>query len=78
MNRNNSFINRANQLNRQFESLGASLLYCPKCRKATPTRERLLLILPDGNLYDYLCEYCGTSTGERTEKSIKEDAKIYL
>jgi len=27
-----------------------------------------LLVLPDGNLYDYRCVYCGTSTGSKTEK----------
>ncbi|WP_202967297.1 hypothetical protein [Nitrospira moscoviensis] len=51
----------------QFESLKASLLYCPRCRVATPTRERLLLVLPTGNLYEYLCMQCGTSTGSKTE-----------
>ncbi len=52
----------------QFRSLRASALYCPRCRQATPVRERLLLVLPDGNLYDYLCANCGTSTGSKTEK----------
>ena len=46
----------------------ASALYCPQCRQATPVRERLLLVLPDGNLYEYLCVHCGTSTGSKTEK----------
>ncbi len=51
----------------QFGALRASLLYCPKCRQATPTRERLLLVLPSGNLYEYLCMECGTSTGSKTD-----------
>jgi hypothetical protein len=51
----------------QFTSLNASLLYCPSCRVATPTRERLLLVLPTGNLYEYLCQHCGTSTGSKTD-----------
>jgi hypothetical protein len=51
----------------QFRALKASLLYCPRCRVATPTRERLLLVLPTGNLYEYLCQQCGTSTGSKTE-----------
>ena len=51
----------------QFRSLNASLLYCPSCRVATPTRERLLLVLPTGNLYEYLCQHCGTSTGSKTD-----------
>ena len=51
----------------QFDSFSASALYCPQCRQATPVRERLLLVLPDGNLYEYLCAHCGTSTGSKTE-----------
>jgi len=56
----------------QFHSFRASALYCPKCREATPVRERLLLILPDGNLYEYRCVHCGTSTGSKTEKEQKD------
>lgn len=52
----------------QFRSFRASALYCPQCRQATPVRERLLLVLPDGNLYEYRCVHCGTSTGSKTEK----------
>jgi hypothetical protein len=49
----------------QFGSFTASELYCPKCRVAQPVRERLLLILPSGELHEYLCRKCGTSLGER-------------
>ena len=49
----------------QFESLTASSLYCDKCKTAMPVRERLLLILPDRELYDYLCTGCGSSVGSR-------------
>jgi hypothetical protein len=49
----------------QFENFTASSLYCEKCRTAMPVRERLLLILPDRELYDYLCTNCGSSVGQR-------------
>jgi len=49
----------------QFESFTASSLYCEKCKAAMPVRERLLLILPDRELYDYLCTNCGASVGQR-------------
>ena len=42
----------------QFRSLNATLLFCPTCKEATPARERLLLVLPTGNKYEYLCSYC--------------------
>jgi hypothetical protein len=49
----------------QFESFKASQLYCRKCGKSMPVRERLLLILPDKDLYEYLCTGCGSSLGDR-------------
>jgi hypothetical protein len=48
-----------------FEQFQASALFCPKCRTAQPVRERLLLVLPDGDLSDYVCATCGTSVGSR-------------
>ena len=56
----------------QYGAFRASLLFCPTCRKATPVRERLLLVLPSGNLYEYLCMECGTSTGSKTERDQSE------
>jgi hypothetical protein len=50
----------------QFGAFTASELYCPKCRCARPVREKLLLILPSGELYEYLCTGCGSSLGQRT------------
>lgn len=50
---------------RQFDSLRASSLYCNKCGKAMPVREKLLLILPDKEIYDYLCTGCANSVGQR-------------
>ncbi len=49
----------------QFESFTASSLYCEKCKAAMPVRERLLLVLPDRELYDYLCTNCASSVGQR-------------
>lgn len=60
----------------QYGSFQASLLYCPTCRQATPTRERLLLVLPTGNLYEYRCAQCGTSTGSKTENQ-REDIRLF-
>jgi len=49
----------------QFESFRASSLYCNKCAKAMPVRESLLLVLPDREIYDYLCTGCSSSVGRR-------------
>ena len=48
-----------------FQDLQASVLFCNRCRVARPVRERLLLVLPDGELNEYLCRTCGTSVGTR-------------
>ena len=49
----------------QFENFTASSLYCDKCKAAMPVRERLLLVLPDKEVFDYLCTGCGSSVGQR-------------
>jgi len=49
----------------QFESFRASSLYCNKCQKAMPVREKLLLVLPDKEIFDYLCTGCASSLGQR-------------
>jgi hypothetical protein len=48
-----------------FEELQASVLFCGRCRAPQPVRERLLLVLPDGELHEYLCRQCGESVGKR-------------
>lgn len=48
-----------------FEQLQASVLFCDRCRAARPVRERLLLVLPDGELHEYVCAACGASIGTR-------------
>ena len=48
-----------------FETFQASVLFCGRCRAPQPVRERLLLVLPDGELHEYLCSACGASVGSR-------------
>ena len=56
-------------MEQSFDQFNAALLYCNKCGRAMPVRQRLLLVLPDGELYDYTCEACNTSVGSKTEKA---------
>lgn len=51
---------------RQFDEFRASSLYCPRCKRAMPVRSRLLLVLPDGELHEYVCQACASSLGTRT------------
>ena len=57
--------NRPPAAQSQFKTLRASSLYCQKCKNAMPVRERLLLVLPDKEIYDYLCTGCASSVGQR-------------
>jgi len=52
-----------------FRDLEASELYCPRCQAARQVRERLLLVLPDGELHEYRCAVCATSLGTRTVRA---------
>jgi hypothetical protein len=49
----------------EFEEFQASALFCSRCRGPQPVHERLLLVLPDGELHEYLCASCGASLGKR-------------
>jgi hypothetical protein len=50
---------------RQFHNLRASSLYCVACAQSMPVREKLLLILPEKELYEYQCTTCGAVVGSR-------------
>lgn len=43
----------------------ATSLFCPRCRRAVAVRKKLLLVLPTGNKFDYVCAECGTSVGAK-------------
>ena len=49
---------------REFE---ATSLFCPHCRRAVGVRKKLLLVLPTGNKYDYVCQECGTPVGGKVD-----------
>ena len=53
-------------MSQQFGAFTASELYCPKCRRSQPVREKLLLVLPSVELHEFLCAHCATSVGKRT------------
>jgi hypothetical protein len=33
-----------------------------------PVRKKLLLVLPTGNKYDYVCQQCGTPVGGKVDR----------
>ena len=67
----------AQEGNKQFDDLEASSLYCPKCKTAVPLRKRLLLVLPEGERYEYLCAHCSTSVGRKTKEATNKIQLIH-
>jgi hypothetical protein len=54
-----------------FEEFDATQLYCPKCQQAVSVRKRLLLVLPEGDKYEYLCAFCSSSVGTKIDRHEK-------
>lgn len=54
-----------------FEEFQASVLFCNRCAGPRPVRERLLLVLPGGDLYEYLCGECGASLGKKKKNEAR-------
>ena len=54
-----------------YKEFDATELYCPNCKSAVPVRKRLLLVLPEGDKYEYLCAYCAASLGSKLDKNRK-------
>ena len=50
-----------------YDQFDAAELFCPTCKRANPVRKHLLIVLPDGNKYDYRCAVCGTSVGSKMD-----------
>ncbi len=60
-----------------YKDFDATELFCPKCKRAVPVRKRLLLVLSNGDKFDYSCVFCGTSVGDKTV-SQKDNLRIVI
>jgi hypothetical protein len=56
-----------------FREFEAQSLFCPRCRRAVAVRKKLLLVLPTGDHYDYVCQECGTAVGGKVDR----DATVF-
>lgn len=61
---------------KQYDDLQATYLYCNNCASSMPVRERMLLILPDGYLYEYLCCGCGEVLGDKKTRLADKDREF--
>ncbi|RZB31730.1 MAG: hypothetical protein SRB1_01349 [Desulfobacteraceae bacterium Eth-SRB1] len=68
-------VQQSGALNREsgqpgaFKEFDATELYCPRCKQAVPVRKRLLIVLPEGDKYEYLCAFCSESVGTKMDKN---------
>ena len=60
-----------------YKDIDATELFCPQCKRAVAVKKRLLLILKEGEKYDYSCVYCGTSVGDKLVKD-RENSNLIL
>jgi len=65
---NNSRGPKRADMYREFD---ATELYCPRCRRAVPVRKRLLLVLPEGDKFEYLCAFCSATVGTKLDRQAK-------
>lgn len=54
-----------------FKEFDATELYCARCKQSVPVRKRLLLVLPEGDKYEYLCAFCSESVGTKIDRQMK-------
>ncbi len=63
-----SHLKETRQGQSSYEDFEATELYCPKCGKAMPVVKSLLLILPEGDKYEYRCRSCSTPVGDKIDR----------
>jgi hypothetical protein len=54
-----------------YREFDATELYCPRCKQSVSVRKRLLLVVPEGEKYEYLCANCSTSVGTKLDRKVK-------
>jgi hypothetical protein len=59
-----------------FRDLDATELYCAQCKVAVPVRKRFLLVLPEGDKYEYFCPYCAETVGIKIDRNQQQTSLI--
>lgn len=67
-------LNRESSQTGAFKEFDATQLYCPCCKQAVPVRKRLLLVLPEGDKYEYLCAFCSETVGTKMDRNGAQDS----
>jgi hypothetical protein len=59
-----------------YKEFDATELYCSRCQRSVPVRKRLLLVVPEGDKYEYVCAVCSESVGTKIDRQIKPASVI--
>ncbi len=51
-----------------YKEFEAAELFCSRCQKLVPVRKKMLLVLSEGDQYDYFCTVCGQRVGGKLDK----------
>jgi hypothetical protein len=51
-----------------YQEFEAAELFCPNCKRLVPVRKKMLLVLSEGDKYDYVCTVCGKLAGGKMDK----------
>ena len=51
-----------------YQEFEAAELFCSRCKKLVPVRKKMLLVLSEGDKYDYVCTVCGQRVGGKMDK----------
>jgi len=51
-----------------YKEWEATELFCKKCGQPRPVKKRMLLVLADGDKYDYVCAVCNDPIGQKLDK----------
>ena len=51
-----------------FDQFEAVELYCNTCGRAVPVKKSLILVLPEGDKYEYSCQFCGGKVGDKIDR----------
>lgn len=69
-------FSRQNGPTGMYKDFEATELYCPRCQRPVPVRKHLLLVLPDGDKYEYRCALCAESVGSKIDRHQKPSGII--
>ena len=61
-----------------FQEFEATELFCSNCQKLVPVRKKMLLVLAEGDQYDYSCTVCGERVGGKMDKKKGNLGKIIV